>query len=241
MDKAFILSEIKRTAADNGGEVLGVDRFVKETKITPYTWQKYWDTWSDAVKEAGFEPNIFGRSHSPEVLMDKLIELIRELGQFPMQRQFYRKTQKDPSFPYEKSFRKLGNKEQRIANVLAFCQNRPGLEDVVKICLPLAAGNKQKVEEMEQQSTRSAGYVYLWRSHRRYKIGKSFDLERRKGELAAQSPYELKRVHEIKTDDPSGVEAYWHRRFASKATERNEWFELSSEDVKAFKRWRNIF
>jgi hypothetical protein len=48
---------------------------------------------------------------------------------------------------------------------------------------------------------------------------------------AAQSPCEWERIHAIKTDDPSGIEAYWHRRFAAKATERNEWFELSSADL----------
>ena len=123
--------------------------------------------------------------------------------------------------------------------MLAYCQNRTGFDDVVKICVPLVSEERPKLEE-DSQDTGKAGYVYLWKSHSRYKIGKSFDLERRKGELAAQSPYEWKRIHEIKTDDPSGVEAYWHRRFADKKTERNEWFELTSEDVKAFKRWRNI-
>jgi hypothetical protein len=66
-------------------------------------------------------------------------------------------------------------------------------------------------------------------------------LSRRESELAPQSPYPLKRIHEIKTDDPSGVEAYWLKRFASKKTERNEWFTLSNADVVAFKHWRNIY
>ena len=239
MDKAFILSEIKATATKNGGKALGSDRFTKETGIKTYTWQLYWDNWSAALKEAGFEPNAFIRAYTHETLAVKLIELIRELGSFPKRQQIDRKARQDPSFPSEKAIRNLGKKAQIVSLVLAYCQNRTGFDDVVKICVPLVSEERPKLEE-DSQDTGKAGYVYLWKSHSRYKIGKSFDLERRKGELAAQSPYEWKRIHEIKTDDPSGVEAYWHRRFADKKTERNEWFELTSEDVKAFKRWRNI-
>jgi len=39
-------------------------------------------------------------------------------------------------------------------------------------------------------------------------------VDRRLSELATGSPVDLEVVHEIKTDDPLGVEAYWHRRFS---------------------------
>jgi hypothetical protein len=88
----------------------------------------------------------------------------------------------------------------------------------------------------------SSGYVYLIKhgGHCEYKIGRTSNALRREGEIAASLPQQVKPIHVIETDDPVGLEAYWHRRFADRRI-RNEWFELTAEDVKAFKRWRKIF
>jgi len=65
-------------------------------------------------------------------------------------------------------------------------------------------------------------------------------VNRRVSQLATGSSVDLEVVHEIKTDDPAGVEAYWHRRFADRRL-RGEWFKLSAADVRAVKRWRRIY
>jgi hypothetical protein len=79
------------------------------------------------------------------------------------------------------------------------------------------------------------GFVYMLRAGRNFKIGKTNAVRRRERELAIQLPERADTVHVIKTDDPSGIEAYWHRRFADRR-KNGEWFELKPEDVRAFKR-----
>ena len=72
---------------------------------------------------------------------------------------------------------------------------------------------------------------------RDYKIGRSNDVTRRRREIALLLPNEFEHVHMIETDDPEGIEQYWHRRFEARRT-RGEWFRLTTEDVAAFRRRR---
>ena len=74
---------------------------------------------------------------------------------------------------------------------------------------------------------------------RYYKIGKTNDTVRRGKEIRIQLPERTDLVYSIKTDDPSEIEAYWHKRFEAKRAQR-EWFNLTSSDIITFKRWRRI-
>jgi len=79
------------------------------------------------------------------------------------------------------------------------------------------------------------GFIYLMKSGKSFKVGRSNATGRREYELGIQLPEKLKTVHVIPTDDPPGIEAYWHNRFKAKR-KNGEWFELDAADVAAFKR-----
>ena len=89
--------------------------------------------------------------------------------------------------------------------------------------------------ETHSSDTPSVGYVYLIKSGRYYKVGKTNAMGRREYELAIQLPEKATTVHTIKTDDPAGIEAYWHRRFDPKR-KNGEWFDLDAADIAAFRR-----
>jgi len=79
------------------------------------------------------------------------------------------------------------------------------------------------------------GYVYLMKAGRFYKLGRTNALGRRERELVIQLPEAAKVIHPIKTDDPVGIEEYWHRRFHDRR-KNGECSELTAQDLAAFRR-----
>lgn len=226
-----ILSEIRRTATENGGAPLGRDRFFAETGIRDYDWTKFWARWSDAVREAGFSPNRFNAAPPEDDVLEKVAVFIRGLGHFPVTNEMKIKAHADSSFPTPKTLQHRFGGMQGIRLKLKSYAVRRGYDDVAALCgtavQPAALTPRSRPVEV--------GSIYLIKSGRFYKIGRSNAVGRRERELAIQLPEKAKLIHAIKTDDPCGIEDYWHRRFAERR-KNGEWFELTSTDISAFRR-----
>lgn len=236
MKKADILQEIKRTATANGGVPLGRMRFTSQTGIKESAWYgKFWARWSDALREAGFAPNEFQGSYDKTELLEMYAKLAQELGQLPVHGDLLLKARTDSEFPSDTTFsRGLGTKLEIVGQLAEFCQGRDGYEDVIRMCEAYAPHNKNMPDKSAAREVND-GFVYLTKSGRFYKIGKTNAAGRRERELALQLPEKATTVHVIRTDDPTGIEAYWHKRFEAK-WKNGEWFDLNAVDVAAFKR-----
>lgn len=243
MDKEHIIAEIRRTAKANGGVALGRLRFEAETDIRTSDWYPdFWLRWSEAVRDAGFESNRMCVAFDAEFLIEKLVLLTRRLGKVPLYGEIRREARADTAFPSHTTFRRLGPKDQWPSRVIAFCEANPGNDDVAALWRQ-AAITKAGNDTGDGGSTHPAiGYVYLLKhgSRRQYKIGATENPLRREGEIRFELPERLQPIHYIRTDDPFGVEAYWKNRFADKWL-NGEWFALSADDIRAFKRWRRIY
>jgi hypothetical protein len=160
--------------------------------------------------------------------------LVRELGRFPAVSDLTVKHAREPSFPTEKTYRRFAGQNALASRVLQYCSEHEGYDDIKTFC-QARANTAAHETTVAKSATGELGYVYLLRSGRNYKIGKTNAVGRRERELAIQLPDRANMVHAIKTDDPDGIEAYWHRRFAAQR-KNGEWFSLNAADVQVFKR-----
>lgn len=105
MNKAFILEEIRRTADANGGVPLGWRKFEQETGIKQSEWwAKIWPRWSDALREAGFQPNRLTNAYDKTDLMRKYAGLAKELGRVPASADLRFRTRQERGFPSQTTF-----------------------------------------------------------------------------------------------------------------------------------------
>lgn len=238
LTKEQIIDEIRRTAKENSGQPLGESRFTKETGIKPYDWKKYWARFGDAQKDAGFSPNTLQVGYTDDFITRKMIELIRKLGKFPSHGELRVAKNHDPEFPSSGSLFDTKEEKRQLANkIVEWCKDKTGYDDVIKLSKPILEIEFNNDPGVKTNIT--SGEVYLFKSGKYFKIGKTNNTVRRGNELRIQLPEKTDLIHSIKTDDPTGVELYWHKRFEEKRM-NGEWFNLNSSDIKAFKAWRRI-
>lgn len=228
-----IIKSYKALVAERG-EVVGQRVFMRETDIPRYCWQGgIWRSWSDLQKAAGFEPNDPTDKTPDEILLKHFAEVTLQIGSVPTEADLVLKSKQDPTFPGRNSFRRWGSRESLLEAVIEFCEGRNEFAPVIEL---LSRGTST-LQERRLDAQNVAGFVYLIRSGKHYKIGRSNAAGRRLRELSIQLPKRPATVHVIETDDPEGIEQYWHRRFADRR-QGGEWFSLSAQDVRAFKRRR---
>lgn len=234
--RQLIVEEIRRVTQENGGRAPGKARFYQLTGIRESDWLgRFWARWSDALAEAGEAPNTMQERIPDDVLLEMLAGEVRRLQRFPTIAELKLRRRDDPTFPSSAVFSRWGGQRQLVRQLIEFCERSPQQADLLPILSQLPLGE----EADRQPSSRPQailGYVYLIRAGRYYKIGRTNADGRRLRELSIQLPERAQRVHVIKTDDPVGIELYWHRRFAGRRVRPDaEWFDLTPEEVAAFR------
>lgn len=225
--RQFVLSEIRRLAAENGGQVPGAEKFNRITHLSHSYWKgEIWLRWSDAVREAGLTPNAKTSRLDDGQLLAELAAAIRKFGFIPTTAEL-RHYRKSARLSVQKTYiNHFGGKRAMLIRLKSWVRDRDEWADV--------AGLLADVSDEEPELPRWTSAVYLMRAGPLFKIGCSRNPERRVRDVAYGVPAEAVVIHMIETDDPFGVEAYWHRRFAGKRV-RGEWFRLSADEVATFR------
>lgn len=234
--REHLIAELRRVA-DDLGRTPGRKAFEAETGIRESDWAgRYWATWNEVVAEAGLTPNAFNGRLDDTLLATLLAGEIRRLGRVPTTNELKMRARQDSTFPDSKTFQRQGGKAGMIELVRAHCVAHPTeWSDVLAILPEVEPTSSDDISELT--SGQVWGYVYLVKSGKRFKIGLTRDVQRRLVSLNTGMPDAGELLHVISTDDPAGIESYWHRRFADKRVRPDaEWFDLSPEDVRAFRR-----
>jgi Meiotically up-regulated gene 113 len=97
-----------------------------------------------------------------------------------------------------------------------------------------ALGRIEKPKKQSAKKISKAGFVYLIKGGKHYKIGLTTEpLPIRHKQIGTKLPFKSEIVHAIATSDVVSLERHWHNHFADKRAE-GEWFNLSTEDVMIF-------
>jgi hypothetical protein len=231
-----ILSEIRRLAEANGGKPLGRQAFEQASGIRYADWYGvYWARWGDAVAEAGLAPNTLQPKLDEAFMLRKIAEAYRHFGHPASYGELRLYTRHDPDFPAHSTISSHYRSQANLAAaVRTWAEGQEGFGDVVAI---IPATLPDALPAAPRRAKAADGAVYLLRSGDFYKIGRSDEVEKRIKKITVALPDKATLDHTITTDDPPGIEAYWHRRFADRRA-NGEWFKLTPVDVLAFKRRR---
>ncbi len=234
MSKQHIIDQIREIARTDG-DPPGRQRFENVTGIKRHEWYgKYWAKWGDALAEAGYSSNSMQKAHSKQEILRCYLDLVIELQKVPSTGEIRFKCNNDSSYPGHTTFQNvLGNRREQLTALLDYAKNQGAPINIVEM---IADGLKATpAKTAKNKGSGVIGYVYLIKFGDFFKIGRSNDFDRRLSEIKTKLPEEGELIHVIETDDPEGIEAYWHNRFKDKRA-RGEWFKLSNDDVKILRK-----
>jgi hypothetical protein len=223
-------------AARNGGKV-SFRNFVQEAGIPEQRLRKaeWFPGWNALLKELGIATDVFHRPRTPEdEVASAVANLIVRFGRWPTEDEFVREKKVSNVFPDVRIIRRAKRSGTLWSILQSYNADDPAYEVVRK--LAVSQQPDYQVEDVAYDTERVHGHVYMMKAGRRYKIGYTNSPTRRHREVSVNVPDRTDLVHTIETDDPRGIEDYWHRRFAGKRVRGTEWFELDADDVRAFKR-----
>ncbi|NQU27004.1 MAG: GIY-YIG nuclease family protein [Candidatus Marinimicrobia bacterium] len=231
LSKEQVIQVYRDLVAEHGGNVIGVGVFMRKTGLPKYYWSgRYWRSWSAFQFDCGIKPNKATEKIPDDILLKKYVELIEEIKEIPIEADILIKKKDDPTFPSKNAYRRWGSRNALIDKATEFCRSNKKY----KIALNILQTGISTSTDTRLTLKKVKGFVYLLRSGKNYKIGRTNAIGRRLNELAIQLPQKPDTIHVIETDDPEGIEQYWHKRFAEKR-QGGEWFSLTKDDVNAFK------
>ncbi len=208
ISKEEILSEIRKFVAAHDGEIPGERRFATATRMKESAWKgKYWARWTDAVREAGYDPNAKNQKIPDENILEQLAAFITKLGYFPIRDEINIQARTAPGFPVWQTIKKrFGGMPETAAAILEFSRKAgdPVLAELCEARLKREVLKPTPTGNSRTPTNAKAGFVYLKYSPslRLYKIGKANDPNKRGAGISLLLPEDLVPKHEIKTDCP---------------------------------------
>ena len=212
---------------------------MRATRIQASAWKgKYWARWTDAVREAGYDPNTITHKIPEEQILERLAAFIVRLGRFPVRNEINMEARSVPGFPVWQTIKKRYGGMPQTATKLLMFSRETGNTALRKLCearLEREASRPVSASSDRPGAALQVGFVYLKYSPslRLYKIGKANNPKKRGAGISLLLPEDLVPKHEIRTDCPYILEKYWQNRFRAKK-KQGEWFDLTPAEVDSF-------
>ena len=211
------------------------------TGIRETDWAgRYWARWSDAVREAGLEPNALQERYEDEDVLAHLAPEVRRLGRLPTKDELRLRRREDQSFPSYGVFARLGRKRELAAKLAAYCEARSDCADVSSLSRTAAVGDEddsptpsrspvRRIARMGFRLPAEIGVLYQ-------SLAALLRLNVESASLAIQLPERAVRVHRDQGRRSRWASSATGTRALPSGAGNGEWFELTAGDVQAFKR-----